>query len=75
MYAGTRTMNWPVSPPASEQQMIARELVTRIVDRLWEALGRAQAHDRDRFVAQSLNPREVSQRIHRLEHASGSLQA
>ena len=46
----------------------------RIVDWLTEALERAQAHDRDRFVEQSLNAREASQRIHRLEHESGALQ-
>ncbi|MGB2818808.1 MAG: hypothetical protein WBA53_06220 [Burkholderiaceae bacterium] len=48
-------------------------LFQRIVDWLTEALERAQAHDRDRYVEQSLNPREASQRIHRLEHASGGL--
>lgn len=52
-----------------------REIVKRIVDRLTEALERAQAHDRDRYVEQSLNPREASQRIHRLEHETGGLQA
>lgn len=55
--------------------MKTKELVQRIVERLWEALERAQADDRDRYVAQSLNPREVSQRIHRLEHATGGLEA
>lgn len=49
-------------------------LLQRIVDWLTEALERAQAQDRDRYVEQSLNPREASQRIHRLEHASGGLQ-
>jgi hypothetical protein len=49
-------------------------LFQQIVDWLTEALERAQAHDRDRFVEQSLNPREASQRIHRLEHESGGLQ-
>lgn len=53
----------------------AREIVQRVVDRLTEALERAQARDRDRYVEQSLNPREVSQRIHRLEHEAGGLQA
>lgn len=48
-------------------------LLQRIIDWLTEALERAQAHDRDRYVEQSLNPREASQRIHRLEHASGGL--
>ena len=49
-------------------------LIQRIVDWLTEALERAQTHDRDRYVEQSLNPREVSQRIHRLEHETGGLQ-
>jgi len=49
-------------------------LVQRIVDWLTEALERAQAHDRDRYVEQSSNPREASQRIHRLEHETGGLE-
>ena len=61
-------------PPASEQQMSNDNgLFQRIIDWLTEALERAQAHDRDRYVEQSLNPREASQRIHRLEHATGGL--
>ncbi|MGZ9031630.1 MAG: hypothetical protein ACXW2G_09660 [Burkholderiaceae bacterium] len=46
----------------------------RIIDSLTEALERAQAHDRDRYVEQSLNAREASQRIHRLEHEPSGLQ-
>jgi hypothetical protein len=58
-----------------EQQMSNETgLFQRIIDWLTEALERAQAHDRDRYVEQSLNPREASQRIHRLEHESGGLQ-
>ena len=49
-------------------------LIQRIVDWLTEALERAQAHERDRYVEQSLNPREASQRIHRLEHETSGLQ-
>lgn len=49
-------------------------LFQRVVDWLTEALERAQAHDRDRYVEQSQNPREASQRIHHLEHESGGLQ-
>jgi hypothetical protein len=49
-------------------------LVQRIVEWLTEALERAQARDRDRYVEQSLNPREASQRIHRLEHETSGLQ-
>jgi len=49
-------------------------LVQRIVDWLTEALERAQAHDRDLYVEQSMNPREASQRIHRLEHETGGLE-
>ena len=49
-------------------------LVQRIIDWLTEALERAQARDRDRYVEQSVNPREVSQRIHRLEREAGGLQ-
>lgn len=52
-----------------------QSLLQRIVEWLTEALERAQAHDRDRYVEQSLNAREASQRIHRLEHESAGLQA
>lgn len=52
----------------------ASELFRKIVEWLTEALERAQARDRDRYVEQSLNPREASQRIHRLEHETGGLQ-
>ena len=57
---------------ANEQR--ERSLVQRLVEWLTEALERAQAHDRDRYVEQSLNPREASQRIHRLEHETSGLQ-
>lgn len=50
------------------------QLLKRVVDWLTEALERAQAHDRDRYVGQSLNAREASQRIHRLEHEASGLQ-
>ena len=49
-------------------------LFQRLVEWLTEALERAQAHDRDRYVEQSRNPREASQRIHRLEHETSGLQ-
>jgi hypothetical protein len=52
----------------------AKGLFRRIAEWLTEALERAQARDRDRYVSQSLNPREVSQRIHRLEHEAEALQ-
>jgi hypothetical protein len=52
-----------------EQQMSkVADLFKRAIDWLTEALERAQARDRDRFVEQSMNPREASQRIHELEH-------
>ena len=57
-----------------EQQMSNDTgLFQRIIDWLTETLERAQARDRDRYVEQSLNPREASQRIHRLEHEAGGL--
>jgi hypothetical protein len=46
----------------------------RLVEWLTEALERAQTHDRDRYVEQSLNAREASQRIHRIEHETSGLQ-
>jgi hypothetical protein len=66
----------PDPPPAPEQQMSRLiQFVKRTLDRLIEALERQYAHDRDRYVEQSLNAREVSQRVHRLEHETGGLQA
>ena len=49
-------------------------LLQRLVDWLWEALERAQQHDRDRFVGTAHNARDASQRIHRLEHETSGLQ-
>lgn len=49
------------------------QFVRRLVDWLTEALERAQVADRDRYVEQSLNEREASQRIHRLEYAADGL--
>jgi hypothetical protein len=71
------TMEVPAADgrPGTELQMNNETgLFQRIVDWLTEALERAQAHDRDRYVEQSLNAREASQRIHRLEHETGTLQ-
>lgn len=63
------------STRGQEPQMSkASEVFRRIVDWLTEALERAQAHDRDRVVEQALNPRDASQRIHRLEQEPGGLQ-
>jgi len=60
---------------ASEQQMSNKTRpFQRLVEWLTEAFERAQTHDRDRYVEQSLNPREASQRIHRLEHETSGLQ-
>jgi hypothetical protein len=49
------------------------DLFRSAVDWLTEALERAQARDRDRYVAQSMNPRQASQRIHELEHGPEAL--
>jgi hypothetical protein len=70
------TMKAPVADECAgvEQQMSNDTgLFQRIIDWLTETLERAQARDRDRYVEQSLNPREASQRIHRLEHEPGGL--
>ncbi len=45
----------------------ARSQLTRLVDWLTEALERAQMREHDRYVAEAGNPREASQRLHRLE--------
>jgi hypothetical protein len=51
----------------------AIELLRRLADWWYAALERAQARERDTFVAQAGNAREVSQRIHRLEQAHEGL--
>ena len=51
------------------------ELLQSIVEWMTESLERAQAHDRDRYVEQSMNPRDASQRIHRLENEPSGLNA
>ncbi|HTN48814.1 MAG TPA: hypothetical protein VMK32_05225 [Burkholderiaceae bacterium] len=50
------------------------DLLKGLVEQLAEAPGRAQAHERDRYVDAALNARDASQRIHRLEYDSGCLQ-
>ena len=44
-----------------------RNQLTRLVDWLTEVLERAQMREHDRYVAEAGNPREASQRLHRIE--------
>ena len=52
-----------------------QNLLTRFVEWLTESLERAQMRDHDRYVAAASNPREVSQRLHRIEQGEESFHA
>lgn len=52
-----------------------RNQLTRLVEWLTESFERAQMRDHDRYVAAAANPREVSQRLHRIEQGEESFHA
>jgi hypothetical protein len=52
-----------------------RNQLTRLVEWLAESFERAQTRDHDRYVAEAANPREVSQRLHRIEQGEESFHA
>lgn len=52
-----------------------RNQLTRLVEWLTESFERAQMRDHDRYVSEAANPREVSQRLHRIEHGEESFHA
>jgi hypothetical protein len=49
--------------------------LTRFVEWLTESFERAQMRDHDRYVASASNPRDVSQRLHRIEKGEESFHA
>jgi len=49
--------------------------LARLVDWLSESFERAQMRDHDRYVSSAANPREVSQRLHRIEQGAESFHA
>jgi hypothetical protein len=52
-----------------------RNQLTRLFEWLTEAFERAQMRDHDRYVAAAGNPREVSQRLHRIEQGDAAFHA
>jgi hypothetical protein len=52
-----------------------RNQLARLVEWLTESFERAQMRDHDRYVAGAANPREVSQRLHRIEQGEESFHA
>jgi hypothetical protein len=52
-----------------------RNQLTRFFEWLTEAFERAQTRDHDRYVAAASNPREASQRLHRIELGEESFHA
>ena len=49
------------------QRTDERNQLSRFFEWLTEAFERAQMRDHDRYVAESSNPRELSQRLHSIE--------
>jgi hypothetical protein len=52
-----------------------RSGLTRLVDWLSEAFERTQMREHDRYVSCAANPRELSQRLHRIEQGAESFHA
>jgi hypothetical protein len=50
-------------------------LLRRFGDWLAESFERAQMRDHDRYVSSARNPREASQRVHRIEQSEESFHA
>lgn len=59
------------SPGCAKQQ----NPLTRFFEWLTESFERAQMRDHDRYVAAARNPRDVSQRLHRIERGEESFHA
>jgi hypothetical protein len=52
-----------------------RNQLARLFEWLTESFERAQMRDHDRYVAAAGNPREASQRLHRIEQGEESFHA
>jgi hypothetical protein len=52
-----------------------RNQLARLFEWLAEGFERAQMRDHDRYVAAASNPREASQRLHRIEQGEESFHA
>lgn len=57
------------------QRTDERNQLSRFFEWLTEAFERAQMRDHDRYVSAASNPREVSQRLHRIEQGEDSFHA
>jgi len=55
-----------------EKALERRNPLTRLIEWLSASFERAQSSDHDRYVAAASNPREVSQRLHRVEQGEES---
>ncbi len=74
-----RTESWPPGPTAKEEIMSAptteRSQMARFFDWLNETFERQRMRDHDRYVSSASNPRELSQRLHRIENGEDSFHA
>lgn len=57
------------------QRTDERNPLSRFFEWLTEAFERAQMRDHDRYISAASNPREVSQRLHRIEQGEDSFHA
>ena len=55
-----------------EKALERRNPLTRLVEWLSASFERSQMRDHDRYVSAASNPREVSQRLHRIEQGEES---
>lgn len=68
--SGTAAKEEIMSAPTTERSQLAR-----LFDWLNETFERQRMHDHDRYVSSASNPRELSQRLHRIENGEDSFHA
>ncbi|HQR56314.1 MAG TPA: hypothetical protein PLW72_10010 [Burkholderiaceae bacterium] len=73
----TQTVRWVerTTMERTLQRTDERNQLSRFFEWLTEAFERAQMRDHDRYVSGASNPREVSQRLHRIEIGEESFHA
>jgi hypothetical protein len=77
MLQRTQIANWVerTTMKRTLQRTDERTPLARFFEWLTEAFERAQMRDHDRYVSAASNPREVSQRLHRIEQGEDSFHA
>jgi hypothetical protein len=77
MLQRTQTASWGerTTMERTLQRTDTRNPLARFFEWLTEAFERAQMRDHDRYVSGASNPREVSQRLHKIEVGEESFHA